>query len=459
VVYAAQLEQDPPVLTKAGRLRKDTEERLYRILGGDRERWVLASRYARSTGLARPARGRLLGFPEATPRALVDPVAVLDAEDRLAGRVLLRLVHDRWLRMAELLEVLRDHCRQVLHTPDGTCYPDQPARAFDASSWDQVEAVALQRVAEVLVRTRVWDAEMGHEGPVAVRQALSERRRAVGMLLTPDRDILVAPGELSLRDYGRLCRLAPYQEGDRVHRHRLTREGAGADLAAGHSDAPAFLERLSRTGLPGTVAQTLTDWLRNVARVTLYTGVTVVEEQGRLRRATAIPAQARTIDYGAPTPPPATFRMVSGEIQVPEGQDALTVRAALARVATPTGARDGHHRYRLAPRLLQNPEHTLETLRRHHVEGDLPGELEVAVLAAQGLPACTVEAALLLHVPERAAEALCRDRLAGPLIQRRVGPNQCLVSRADLPELEDRLRELGVELDLSGAGDEAPRSC
>ncbi len=450
VVYAARLEQAPPTLTKEGRLRKDTEEKLFRLLGGDRERWFLASRYARSTGLARPARGRLLGFPEATPRALVDPVSVLETADVSAGRVLLRLVHEHWLRMSELLEVLRDHCRHVLYSPEGTCYPDQPARPFDSANWEEIEAAALKRVSEVFVRTRVWDAELGPDGPVAVCQALAERRRATGFMLTPDLDILVAPGELSIRDYGRLCRLAPYQEGDRVHRHRLSREGVAADLAAGHADAPAFLERLSRTGLPGTVAQTLAGWMRNVARVTLFTGVAVVERDGRLQRATAAHPNARTIDYGGPTPPPAHFRMVEGEIQVPEGQDALTVRAVLARVAVPTGSGDGHHSYRLAPRPLENPEYTLETLRRHHVEGDLPGELEVAVLAAQGLPPCNVESALVLHIPERAADALRRDRIAGPLIRRQVANNQCLVNREDVPVLRTRLEELGVELDLSG---------
>ncbi len=451
LVIAARLELESPALTKEGRLRKDTRERLLRSFGDDASRWDLAIRYAQATGLARRAGGRLLGFPEATPRRLVDPVAVLDPGDVPAGRVLIRLVHEQWLYMSELLEVLRDHCRQVLHSPDGAAYATSPAQSFDEEGWERIEAASLRRVSELMVRTRVWDAQLGPEGPTAVRQAFPERRRATGFMLTPDLDILVAPGELGLRDYGRLCRLAPYVEGDRVHRHKLTREGIGADLAAGHSDALTFLEGLSRTGMPGTVAQTLTAWMRNVARVTLFTGVNVVEQDGQLVRAAAVPEQARIIDYGGVNPPEATFEMVDGQLRVPRGQDALTVRAMLRQIAEPVDSTPEHHLYQLEPRLLDNPEHTLESLRRLHVEGDLPGELEVAVLAAQGLDPCTVEPALIVHVPERAAEALRRDRLAGPLLERQVAPAQYLVSRSDLDALKARLAELGVALDLSGA--------
>ena len=455
LVVAARLELDPPTLTKEGRMRRDTEERILKSLGSDRTRWDLAVRYAQATGLARRAGGRLLGFPEATPRALVDPVSVLDPEDVPAGRVLLRLVHEDWLHMTELLQVLRDHCRWVLHSPDGTPegarYSESPSQPYDADGWERVEAAALRRVSEIMVRTRVWDAQLGSDGPTAVRQALPERRRATGFMLTPDLDILVAPGELGLRDYGRLCRLAPYQEGDRVHRHKLSREGIGADLAAGHSDALAFLEGLSRTGMPTTVTQTLTGWMRNVARVTLFTGVNVVEQDGELVRAAVVPDDARVIEYGGVNPPAASFLMVDGELRVPRGQDALTVRARLSQVAEPLASTADHHAYRPRPVPLDNPEHTLESLRRLHVEGDLPGELEVAVLAAQGLEPCTVEPALILHVPDRAAEPLRRDRIVGPILRRSVARAQYLVSRSDLDTLRARLAELGVDLDLTGA--------
>jgi hypothetical protein len=450
LVVAARLELDPPVLTKEGRMRKDTRERILKSLGDEWIRWDLAVRYAQATGLARKAGGRLLGFPEATPRALADPVAVLDDQDMPAGRVLLRLVHDDWLHMTELLQVLRDHCRWVLHSPEGEAYAESPGQAYDGTGWDRVETAAFKRVSEIMVRTRVWDAQLGTDGPTTVRKALPEQRRSTGFMLTPDLDILVTPGELSLRDYGRLCRLAPYQEGDRVHRHKLSREGIGADLAAGHNDALVFLEGLSRTGMPSTVTQTLNDWMRNVARVTLFTGVNVVEQDGELVRAAAVPDDARVIEYGSANPPPASFLMVDGEVRVPRGQDALTVRAVLRQVAEPQASTASHHVYRLAPEPLENPEHTLESLRQLHVEGDLPGEFEVAVLAAQGMEACTVETALVVHVPERAAKPVRRDRIAGPLLNRQVAPTQFLVALADLETLRARLEELGVILDLSG---------
>jgi hypothetical protein len=270
-------------------------------------------------------------------------------------------------------------------------------------------------------------------------------------MLTPDLDILVAPGELGLRDYGRLCRIAPYQEGDRVHRHKLTREGVAADLAAGNTDCLAFLEGFSRTGMPSTVGQTVTGWMRTVARVTLYTGVNILERDGQLEQASSIPQDARIIDYGGKSPPAASFLMVNGEIQVPRGQDALTVRAVLDRVAQPDGATGEHHIYRLDPKPLANPEQTLESLRRLYVQGDLPGELELAVLAAQGLPDCTVEPALIVHVPERVALPLKRDRVAGLLLGRSVAPAQFLVSRSDLSALQVRMSQLGIVLDLAGA--------
>ena len=79
VVVAAELERNPRRLTKDGSLRKDERERLIESLG-ETGRWDLALRHAWATGLIRPAKDRLYGFPEAHPRRLVDPV------DRDAGR-------------------------------------------------------------------------------------------------------------------------------------------------------------------------------------------------------------------------------------------------------------------------------------------------------------------------------------------------------------------------------------
>ena len=56
-------------------------------------------------------------------------------------------------------------------------------------------------------------------------------------MLLPDGNLLVHSGELPSTEYGRLARLAPYVDGERMHRHKLTREGVASDLAAGHRDA------------------------------------------------------------------------------------------------------------------------------------------------------------------------------------------------------------------------------
>ena len=88
----------------------------------------------------------------------------------------------------------------------------------------------------------------------------------------------------------------------------------------------------------------------------------------------------------------------------------------------------------------------LETLRRLHVDHQLPGELEASVLAVHGLDPVTTESALVIHLPESAADAIKRDRVCAPMLERVVTPNQCLVAEADVPRLRERLAELGITL-------------
>lgn len=448
VVVAALLEGEPQPLNRDGTLRKDNRRRLLARLGDDELRWELALDWARLCGLARPAVGRLVGFPEARPRAVMEPLTVLAPEQLPAGRVLLALVDTAWVSLEELLELLRVHARTVLFSPDpqGAAYAERPGQRFDDTGWAQIEAPLFFAAADVLHRVGLVEATRDARGVQALRTPGEGLRLPPGFMLTPDLSILVGAGELPPEVYGRLCRIAPYQGGARVHQHRITQEGVAADLAQGHADTLDFLARGSRTGLPLSVRQSVEAWARSAERLTILTGVTLLEQDGQLRIADQVPTEARVIEYGRAEPPPARFVLEGDRLRVPLGEDALTVRAALGRVARLTHQDPRGWWYQLAPRPGPDPEGLLETLRRLHGQPELPGELEAAVLAAQSPLECAVEEAVLVHLPARVASALRRDRVAGPLLVRSITPEQSLVSRVDLPALSARLGALGLRL-------------
>ena len=422
VVVAAALEARPPTLTRDGSPRKDQVDRLLNGLG-DPQRWALALKLARASGMARPAAGRLYGFPESRPRRLVDPTVVLESDDRAAGRLLLRLVQSDWVGLEDVQVLLAGRARGAL-----------------------VSTTGLGRAAEVFHRIGVLEGSRDATGLVAVRKPGEQPRLPPGLLLTPDLDLLVGAGELRSSDYGRLCRLAPYVEGDRVHRHKLSRAGVAADLAVGNLDPLDFLAEHSRTGVPLSVRQSIEEWARSAERITLLSGVTVVEEEdGSLRRGSA---EGRIIDYTEP--PPAAFHMEGDAVVVPVGRDALTVRAALGRIGRLVGRDRRSWTFELDPRPVDDVNGLLETLRRMHVDATLPGPLEVRVRAANGVEPARTERALVVHLPSSVADALRRDHVAGPLLAREVVHGQCLVRREDLDALRQRLAELGVELSPPG---------
>ncbi len=421
VVVAAALEANPPTLTQHGLPRKDQRERLLAGLGPDTERWALALRLARATGLARPVAGRLEGFPESRARRLTDATVLLPTKLRPAGRTLLKLVDEDWLDLAQLARLIEQHA---------------PALATERD---------LLRVADAFHRVAVIEASRDADGVVALRTYRTHHEMPPGFLLTPDLDILVGAGELRGPDYGRLCRMAPYLEGDRVHRHRLTRQGVAADLAVGNHRPLEFLGEFSRTGVPLSVKQSVEQWAQAAERVSIRTGVTIVEEDGELRLVDRGPA-GRVIDYASPEPPPAAFRARGNRIEVPFGKDPLTLRGTLARVATLCGVEDEAWQYELAAREVQDPDTLLERLRELHDGDTLPPALEISVLAANGLGSVRSEEALLLHLPQLAAEALQRDEVLAPLIERRVSSTQVLVARTDMDQVRARLGELGVTL-------------
>jgi hypothetical protein len=436
IIIAAVLEADPPALTRDGALRRDVERRLISSLGGpngDPVRWSLALAMARATGLARPSASRLYGFPESNPRPLTDPVQILEQEGAaLAGQALLRILGNEWIPLEAMLAHLAQHCPEVL-TSD------------DLMPWAEREARWFRDAADLLHRAGVIDATRGAEGIDAVRLAGPRVPRQPGFLLTPDRDILIAPWELPGPEYGRLCRLAPFKDGDVVSRHGLSREGVAADLAAGYEDASAWLAARSKTGLPPNVAQNLGEWAEQAVRITLFSGMTVLEEPDGAFTVgpEKVPSTARMLYYDEP--PPARFQVDAGIILVPFGHDALTVRSVVSRLGQKLEPSTAGHRWRITPEPIDDPDAILDQLRRYH-EGELPGELEAAVHAAAGRTDCRFEEAVVIHLPADAAASLQRDRVAGRFLVRALPDGQCVVDRRDLPALRARLDELGFRI-------------
>jgi hypothetical protein len=449
VVLAVAVEANPPKLKQDLGLRKDTLGRLMRELGEDVDRWGLALQLAQATGLCRPAGGVLRGFPESTPRAIGDPATLLTTDQVTPGRLLLQLIGRDWVSFPAMMQVLRTHARQVLHSPNtrGT-YEQRPGTNFDQEGWDLIEGPLFLGAAIGLYRARQLDGRQDGEGLQSLRLPEPGPQYEPGFLLTPDLEILVAPEELPSSEYARLARLAPFVEGNRVHRHRLSREGVARDLAAGHEDPAEFLAKYSRTGLPESVRQSLQHWAASAERITLLSGVTILEKDGVFEVVPDAEVEgARELDYGLrDSPVPAAFVVEDADhMRVPAGQDALTVRAALGQVADFAGQDEAGLRYRINARALPDVISHLERLLSFFDAEELPGALETAILAAQGelMPVHTEEA-LILHLPEVLAHAVVRDPVAGPLLERSVAPGQHLVSRASLPQLSARLQRLGI---------------
>jgi hypothetical protein len=243
-----------------------------------------------------------------------------------------------------------------------------------------------------------------------------------------------------------------------MHRHRLTREGAAADVSAGHHDTLAFLERHSRTGVPPHVADSIRDWQRAAQRIVVLTGLDVLEDdEGRLRLATAgespvsdapaaESASARTIDYTAA--PRARFVYRRGRIAIPDGWDALTVRAAVERVARYVGREGDERVYAPEIRSHAEPGALLERLRVFH-GGELPGEIEVLVLSGADLPPVVATPVHLIRLPTAAAGPLRRDWIAGPLLKSGLSDTDFVVASEDLAPLRARVEALGLRWGVS----------
>ena len=181
-------------LTQAGELRKDETERLVLRLGGDSARWKLAMTLARAMGLVRVVGGRLHGFPGGRDRELSDPIVLLDGAEALAAEALLRILGRQWVDLSSLAEVLTRRCPEVL---DGADREQSHRDLCDA-------AASLHRLGNI---EAIW----GSEGVLAARLKRGDVDVPRGIVVTSDGEILVVPGALSTRDFGRLCRLARFE--------------------------------------------------------------------------------------------------------------------------------------------------------------------------------------------------------------------------------------------------------
>ncbi|MBM4366397.1 MAG: hypothetical protein FJ102_09275, partial [Deltaproteobacteria bacterium] len=342
---------------------------------------------------------------------------------------------------SDLLALLGGAGRETFFSPVAGGYP-QRAEAFDDEGFARVEVPAVARALDTLHRVGAIDAARDASGVTAFRRAQARPPGPGGFILTPNGEILVHVAEARREDYGRLCRLAPFVDGDSLRRHRLSREGVCAELTAGHRDTHEWIAQHSRTGLAPNVADQVREWQRSATRITIVTGVDVVEdEQGKLR--VAVPSDTgRAIDYT--TRPRARFFSQGSRLVVPDGWDPLDLRATLARVGRYLGRDGDAHAYEPELRRHAAPATLLNRLREYH-GGDLPGDVETLVLAGSGLHPVTGEDAVLVRLPHAVSSALRRDRIAGPLLRRGLGADECVVARSDLPALVARLRQLGVE--------------
>ncbi len=342
-------------------------------------------------------------------------------------------VEPRWLGIEALAEALEGPARAA-REPLGL-----PAGAGDLRR-------ALQGAGDLLQRLGLAEADRDAEGLRALRLPAAAGHRSDGVLVTSDLEILVAPGEISARDYGRLCRLAPYVDGDVVHRHRLSAEGLRRDLEVGCTDAAGWLAELARYGLPGGVRDSLREWGRSAARVTLWTGASIVEVDGQFSLLSG-PAPEGARRLPASLSPQARFRAEGDLLKVAEGADVLPLRALLDRVGERIESPDSGLCWRLRAVRCSDPAALLSVLQACCV-GPLPGAVEAAVRAAALDAPVPVRPQLQVALSDDLFAALRRDPVAGPLLGSRIedGPG-VLVSPDKLPALRARLAALGIHLE------------
>jgi hypothetical protein len=409
----------------AGELRKDDIERLVKRLGGEEIRWKLAMSMARGTGMARVVGGRLHGFPAFRTRDVRDPIELLEGDVSQAAEVLLRIVGRRWVDLSALAEVLTSRCPEVLSGIE-------PSRVRESLA---MAGCALQRFGRV-------EAIRDIDGVCAIRSRRGMPQVPPGILVTSDGEVLVVPGAISGPDFGRLCRMAPYQGGDVVYRHRLCRKGIAADLAAGFDHAADWIQEMTPTGLPSNMRELIRGWAWSAQRMSLWTGVTLIEEDGVLRRAEETPRVDTRFDYSEPCL--GVVEVVDEHIRVDRRGCPLGLSAVLDRVLPREEATQSHWIWGLRPYSTDEPQARIGDVEAR-IEGSIPGLLEAAIRAAGGADDLSLEAAHVLHMAPEVLDALRRETRLSEMLQRMVQPGQVLVKSEDLAPLREALSQLGLD--------------
>ena len=226
----------------------------------------------------------------------------------------------------------------------------------------------------------MWPAALGfleaicdENGVLAVRMMRGAPDVPRGVIVTSDGEVMVVPGALGDRDFGRLCRLARYQGGDVVYRLRLSRNGVAADLEAGYEDAAEWLAGVTATDLPVNITEMIRGWSRVVQRVTVWTGVTVVEENGQLRRISEPPKSSVEFDYTEPCL--GQVEVLGYSVGVAKDACPLGLKSALDRVFPRAEDNDLQWRWRLEAHDIAEPMERVEEIASR-LNSAVPGRLE-----------------------------------------------------------------------------------
>ena len=370
-----------------------------------RTRWALALQVARLVGLVRPAEGRLRGFPEAVPRPLGDPTRALrgSRSRSTAAAILLRAARrPTGSTLDAFLERLRVRCREILCSPTDGRYADRSAVAFDDAGWEQRRGRRCSAAWPTRSTAPAWSTRAA---PAPTSRRAPPRRPArasrPGFVLLPDGNLLVHSGELSSTEYGRLARLAPYVDGERMHRHRLTREG----VAARSRRRPPRHARLPRAATPARACRptSSTPCANGSARPRASPCSPGVDVAGGRRRPAL--ASRRRARRGARH---RLRQAAARALPLPQGP-----RHDPRRVGRPRRARRGRahralrrprgrraHLHPRAPRSTPTCPRCIARLAEPY-GGELPGEIEALVVSGTGVTAAGARRARLARAPAR----------------------------------------------------------
>ena len=182
-------------------------------------------------------------------------------------------------------------------------------------------------------------------------------------------------------------------------------------------------------------------WERSVQRMTLWTGVSLIEEDGVLRRVSSVPDAGNRFDYT--TPCTGALEAVGNRVEVRKEECPLGLKAALDRILPRDGGQDSHWSWTLDAQPIQDPEARLVELRSR-ISGELPARLEAVVYSASGKNRLEQESAVVLHLAPEVLAALRRDAELGGKLSRMVQDDQVLVAEDDLDEVRTVLAQLGL---------------